>query len=220
MKISKDTQYIDQHLPEAGNEIFSSNNPQVQLAQVISKITNPLFIAVPLFLIISLNTALTTIQGLLWWIITVLGITIAPYVFVLRGVSSGKYSDHNVSDRKQRLVPLSFGLGCIAITFAILILIHASIILIATITSAIVVLVITIVITQKWKISLHAAGITGAVTTIIFVFGPIYLFLTILIAVVGWARWKVRAHTPLQIIAGLTLSAIVTIATWLAFGLH
>jgi hypothetical protein len=200
-------------------EIFHADNLVTKEANIISEAANPLFVAAPTFLLISLKTAPTLSQGVLWWMITVVGISAAPFLFILQGVRRGKYTDRHVSLREQRLVPLLFGISCVIAVFILLLLLHASRAMIATITAVIIALILATVVTRYWKISFHLVGIAGAVTAITLLFGPFCLLLTPLVVIVAWARWQVHAHTLLQALAGITLAVSVTIAIFTAFGL-
>ncbi|TFE22748.1 hypothetical protein [Cohnella luojiensis] len=192
-----------------------------KLAYAISFLCNPLLIAVFLYLTISLRTASHPYEGLLWWIIICLGVSIAPILFIRRGVVRGKFSDHDISKREQRLIPILFALGCMAITLILLIFLHVSERLLATFVGMIGAIVAALLITQfaRWKISLHLIGITGAVLTLSLLVSPKFYFLAVLIAVVGWARWRLEAHTIMQTIAGVALAAGVTAITFRLFGL-
>src|SRR6266700_5704678 len=96
--------------------------PWGRLAQIISDLTNPLYLAIPTFLSIALATAPDVMHAFLWWVVATAGISIAPLLFIWRGVRKGIYSDHHVSIREQRLIPLVFGLSSITLTFAVLLL--------------------------------------------------------------------------------------------------
>ncbi len=194
---------------------------QQKLAHLVSTITNPLFVALPLFLLVALRTAPDVWHALLWWAIIAVGITFAPFLFVRRGVRQGKYSDAHVSVRSQRFIPLLFGLGCMIAVFVLLLLLHASVALLATVTAALIALLVALVITQfaKYKISLHMVGAAGAVTTCCVLIAPAFLLLSPLVALIGWARWKVHAHTPLQALTGTALAVIVTVVVMRLFGL-
>jgi hypothetical protein len=91
--------------------------------------------------------------------------------------------------------------------------------LLATVVAALISLAFAIAITQflRFKISLHMASSAGAVTVCVLLFGPWLLLLTPLIPLIGWARWKVGAHTVLQACAGTILAILSTlIIFWLA----
>lgn len=189
----------------------------VRIAIIISSVMNPLFIAMPIFFIVSLVSAPTPWQGILWWGVTALGISLAPLLFVLDGVRRGRFTDRHVSQREQRLIPLLFGIFCVFAVFCILLALHTSRLLLATLIALISTLIIATLITRYWKISFHLIGIAGALTILFILFGPIMLALSPLIIIIAWARWWVQAHTPLQACAGILLAILITtLVFWLA----
>lgn len=188
-------------------------------AKVISEVTNPLLVALPTFLIVALATAPDVLHALLWWGIAVLGISLAPLLFIWQGVRRGRYADHHVSKREQRRVPLLFGLACMLLAFVLLLFLHASSSLIATVTATLIAVAVAAVITQYWKISLHLVGIAGAMTVCCLLWGSLCLFLSPLVLLVGWARWRLHAHTLLQALAGTILAVSVTILIYWLFKL-
>jgi hypothetical protein len=189
-----------------------------RLADIVSEVSNPLFVALPTFLVIALATARDIPHAFLWWSVTILGISIAPFLFILRGIRQGRYSDRHVSIRQQRFIPLLFGLGCMVAAFVLLSVLDASRVLMATVTSVIMACGISLLVTHYWKISLHLVGMAGAVTVFVLMFGPHFLLLSPLVVLVGWARWQVHAHTVLQACAGASLAIGVTVGIFWLFG--
>lgn len=151
--------------------------------------------------------------------VIVIGISVAPFLFVLRGVRRGTLTDSLLSMPEQRIVPMLFGVFCASSVFLILFLLGTSRTLIVTIATVLVGSIITLVITRSWKISLHLVGMTGSVTVLTLVYGPLFLLLSPLIILVGWARWYVHAHTVWQALAGAALAISVTLAFFWLFGL-
>ena len=190
-----------------------------RIAQIVSEVANPLFVALPTFLIVALDTAPNWQRGVLWWIVTSLGISAAPLLFVYQGVRRGRFSDHHLSVRTQRLVPLVVGLLCAAIALMLLLLLQASTALLATVAAVLVCGICTLAITTCWKISFHLVGAAGAATVLTLLFGPIGLVLIPFVALVGWARWRVGAHTVTQALAGTALAIVITVGMFLIFGL-
>jgi len=76
---------------------------------------------------------------------------------------------------------------------------------------------ILILITFKYKISIHASGITGPVTALVYIVGAtmIPLFLTVL--PVAWARVELKAHTKMQVTTGAVLT---TLLTWIQMSIY
>lgn len=68
----------------------------------------------------------------------------------------------------------------------------------------------------RWKPSVHASGVTGPATWLALVFGLPALAFFALLAPVLWARLRLRAHTPTELVAGALLAAALT---WLQFEL-
>jgi membrane-associated phospholipid phosphatase len=121
--------------------------------------------------------------------------------------------------REQRITPLLFAIGCVILAFVLLIVLHASRPLIATVTAVLVACTIATVITKYWKISFHLVGVAGAVTVLWLMFGPLAAVLVPMVVLVAWARWRVGAHTPLQALAGTVLAVSVTVGTCWLFGI-
>lgn len=198
----------------------TAETPGEKVAHGVSVVANPLFVALPLFLTVALHTAPDPGHALLWWAIIAVGITGLPFVFIRMGVRKGRYTDDHVSNRAQRLVPLSFGLLCMVLVGALLFFLGVPHALLATVTAALLSLACAIAITSllRFKISLHMVGSAGAVTICTVMFGPLLLVLSPLVVLIGWARWKVRAHSAVQACAGTALAVLITLVTLWLFG--
>ncbi|HID90966.1 TPA: hypothetical protein EYP44_03295 [Candidatus Bathyarchaeota archaeon] len=83
--------------------------------------------------------------------------------------------------------------------------------------SAISVLVAAFVIyaiRPRWKISAHAATLTGVCSALSLI-DPIFVPLTSLLPPVIWSRLRLKAHTPLQIVAGTAVGLLVPLAVFI-----
>jgi len=69
---------------------------------------------------------------------------------------------------------------------------------------------IATLISLKWKISVHAWGITGPLTSLIFQFGLLLSPIWLLVVPVGWARLEMKAHSLSQILAGAMIAIPLT----------
>ena len=77
--------------------------------------------------------------------------------------------------------------------------------------------VIMLLITLRWKISIHASGVAGPATALVYSMGVWAAAFFILLVPVGWARVQLKAHTPWQVFAGALVTAI---ATWLQLKIY
>jgi hypothetical protein len=210
---------ITEDISETGFEGTAHTSGE-KVAHWISVGTNPLLVALPLFAVVALHTAPDVQHGLLWWGVIALGFTVAPVLFIREGVRKGRYTDTHVSKRSQRLLPLSFGLLCMGVVFTVLLWLAVPPVLLATVVASLVAVALSLIITQvlRFKISLHMVGSAGALTTCLLLFGPPLLLLTPLVLCIGWARWRVRAHTLLQAGVGTLLAILVTLVVFWLFG--
>lgn len=193
-----------------------------RLAAIISVVVHPGYVALPTLLVVALASAPGPVVGLLWWLAAVVGISGIPILFIAQGVRSGRYADRHLSRREQRVVPLLVSLVSVSMTFAVLVLVHASRALLATIVAVLLGGVLALVITYgaRWKISLHTGGITGTVTVFVLLFGAPALFLVPLILAVAWARCRVQAHTLAQVVAAAALALAVTVGVFHVLAVH
>jgi len=197
------------------------NTAGYRIAYWISFLFHPFVLVVPLFFIVSFLYADHAYEGALWGLIVSVGVAGAPYAFIRRGVLSGRWTDRDISRREQRLVPFLFTLACMSGALAILILAGAPVQLLATFVGMVLAVAAALFVTQaaRWKISLHMIGVAGAVMTLGLLATPLTFWLAPLVPLVGWARWRVKAHTPMQALAGATLAATATLVVYGAFGL-
>ena len=160
-------------------------------------------------------------DGLRW--LTVIGVgLLVPFGLIWWGVKKGKLTDIHVSRRSERLVPLLVGLMALGGMLAGLLLLSASRPLVATLVAVIVSFALASLITQvaKYKISLHIDSAAGAVTVCCLLTSPIFLALSPLVLLIAWARWKLEAHSPFQVVCGAALAVAMTVTTFWLFGLR
>ena len=70
----------------------------------------------------------------------------------------------------------------------------------------------------RYKASGHAAGVSGPVAIMIYIYGIIAAPLLVLLPLVTWARLAAEGHNLWQTIVGATMSALISIGVLWAFG--
>ena len=181
---------------------------RVQFARYISIIFSPVTISLPAIFLVALYHQEPL--SLFFAAIVVLFLSIGPMLYILVGVSLGKFSDMDVSIRSQRLGPFLFGITSSLIGFFILQFNNApknleNVLLIASTLG-----LILMIITFWWKISMHASGLSGTVTFLTILYGKFVLPAFLLVFLVGWSRVVLKRHTVAQVTAGAVLSAVFT----------
>jgi len=142
-----------------------------------------------------------------------------PLILVVYMLKRGIISDFYANDRNERFIPfmstiLSYTMGTVA-----LMAVRAPEQITALMACYIVNGVVLLLITMKWKISIHASGIASPVTALVYLLGTRLLPLFLLFLPVAWARVELKAHDKKQVTAGAVIS---TVLTWLqmAFYVH
>lgn len=185
---------------------LASRPRRVRIARLISNILAPATISVPMILLIAFYQARNVVSALLYALLTLLFLSVGPFVYILIGVRQGKLSDVDVSKRSERVGPFIFGLISVCLGWFALILTHAPnaliTVLIVTVISGLVMMIITL----WWKISLHASSMAGAATMLTVFYGAAMLPTFALLVLVSWSRVVLRRHTLAQVVAGSLLS--------------
>jgi hypothetical protein len=141
-----------------------------KVASVISLIFNPAVTAAFAFLI--LLYPMQSIQTFLLLMATCITFgTIVPLMMMYQLTKRGLISDFNVSERQERTGPF---VGAAASYFAgggALLLLRAPTIIITLMLCYACNTVIMLLITLRWKISIHASGIAGPTIALIYSMG-------------------------------------------------
>lgn len=181
------------------------------LARILSTVFNPFLTSLALFVILAHATARTTFD--FWWLLglSTFFTSIGPMIYVFWLYGTDRISDLDMSVRHEREAVFGafvvfYLLGTLALWAT-----HAPSLMIASMAAYTVSTLIVQYITRYWKISTHALGITAPLVVLTLLYGNQTLPFWILIPMVGWARVYLKAHTPMQVIAGALLALGSTI---------
>lgn len=178
------------------------------VARIITESTAPAILAVAGLLVVAIHSAGSG-AGAAWGGFAALLVTGVPLAYVAKGIKSGKWTDHHIADRTQRAVPLLIASASVAVAALLLVLVRAPRDLIALVLAQLVGLIVVLVVSRWWKISIHTAVAGGLLGILLVLFGPwAWLGLPILVAV-GWSRIVLDAHTWAQVLAGGAMGLLI-----------
>jgi membrane-associated phospholipid phosphatase len=120
------------------------------------------------------------------------------------------FSDLDVSKRETRTPLLLIAITSYSVATIIFSITNTKILFLLALGCTFVSLIITVV-NLFWKVSIHCAGVTGPIFSLIFVFGLTALPLSLIIGLVGWSRIKLKNHTFSQTLVGTLISLTVGI---------
>ncbi|MFC4060354.1 hypothetical protein ACFOWE_18780 [Planomonospora corallina] len=143
-----------------------------------------------------------------------------PAGVILAGVRSGRLDSHHLVDRASRTRPLLVAMVAVVVALVLLASLGGPRLLVATVAAMLSALALTVPITLRWKISFHAAVSAGTVVVLAHVLPavPVVAAGAPVVAVICWARVRLRHHTTAQVAAGAVTGAGSAWATLAAFG--
>ncbi|MCW4035711.1 MAG: hypothetical protein NWE75_00810 [Candidatus Bathyarchaeota archaeon] len=137
----------------------------------------------------------------------------STYYLVKKGIIPDMYA----SDRDSRKEPFLWAMASYITGVTVLLYVKAPFGVTALMACYFVNAIVMLFITLKWKISIHAVGVTGPITALVFELGAKMLPFFLLMLPVAWARLELKAHNKLQVAIGAILSSFLT---WLQMILY
>ncbi|HEX3463536.1 MAG TPA: hypothetical protein VHS78_05735 [Candidatus Elarobacter sp.] len=180
-------------------------------ARIFSTVCNPFLTSLALFVILAGARSNGTTD---FWILlfnSAFFTSIAPMLFIFYLYATDRISDLDMSIRTERervfiAFVVFYALGAIDLW-----VIHAPVIMTASMAAYAVSSLVVQWITRYWKISTHALGITAPLVALTVLFGQRPAPFYVLIPIVGWSRVYLRAQTVLQVVAGTLLALGTTL---------
>ena len=178
-------------------------------ARLLTEVLAPLPVVAALLVAVAWRTAATPVQAVTWGVLSAIFASAVPFAYIIRGVRRRRLTDHHVSVRQQRPLPLLVAICSIAAGLILMTLFGAPRPMVALVAAMTVGLLVSLAITLLWKISVHTAVVSGAVVIVTLVFGPGFAALAPLIALIGWARLERGDHTLPQVLTGAAIGAAI-----------
>lgn len=189
---------------------------RINLAKFVS-----LFFGIPwlfaVIIVLLYKADLTRAQVLLLGGIFLIFNIVIPFLSLYYLYKSGRISDYDVTKRDERFAPLSITMFSFLISLILTGLVGNA--LIFEFSAIIfVILLVNLLITFSWKISLHM-GINVASSMLInALYGWKFSFLYLSIPLIYWSRYTLHRHSPKQLIGGLVISGGITVVGLRYFG--
>ena len=185
-------------------------NSKLRLAKTVSNLTNPPIICIPLFLIICLTLSWDNLGEFpVLELISIIFTSILPMAIILYWAKKTG-NDKDISNRKDRKTPLIVGTISYFIGFVISLSLGLNDFLTFLLLCYSINTFIIMLITSKWKISVHTTGMSGPVCALIILLGPAGAVLGMIYPVLIWSRVTLKKHTMSQAIAGGVFGFIMT----------
>jgi len=193
------------------------------LAHAISKLTNPCILSVVILLSIAITKS-SNIRELVGWIaIILLFFVLIPVVYLYVRTSKSMNSIKSVFEltiffkrhpKDILILALLLGLPCLAILWFI----KAPAILISTLVALIAGSIVTALFNIFYRVSFHLTAITILIVMVAQAWGQVFFILLAAIPPIAWAKYQIRDHTIPQLLMGISVGTVVSLATLYMFG--
>lgn len=191
----------------------------MSLEKIVSILFHPVFVpTITVFLVVKIYSNIIILENQAGIILigTCVFSLILPLLSVFILLLTKKIDSLEMPKKEERFLPILFGSIWMILGFYFMKEIFSYAPIMKSIyLGAIYVMLISLLITKKWKISLHMLAIGGATGVFImleFLFGQnlMLLLITILISgILGFSRLSLKAHSLNQIYAGFIVGNII-----------
>lgn len=148
--------------------------------------------------------------GIGWGVVAAVFTAVLPTLILRLGEQRQYWGDRHVRRRQDRIVAAPGVMASVITGTALLYRFDAPVEVTALVTAMLTVLLALLVITFFWKVSVHSAVASGALTILATVFGPWLLVLAPVVVLIGCSRIRLRCHTAGQVGVGFLIGAAVS----------
>lgn len=185
-----------------------------RIAEILSAATRLPLLAVPLFLLV--GAAAAGWRGTLWALLCLALTSGLSLVYLMYLARSGSVRDPLKIPQEERVRPLRVVAGLHVGAWVIVTLLGAPVPLRAVLLSYALSTLAFAAFAPFAKISLHTAGISGALVCLLYVFGPWGMLFAPVLPAVWWSRRMLGRHTHTELALGVLVGGGLT---WISFQL-
>lgn len=196
----------------------------ITTARLISRVTNPCFLSVVVLILMAcidfkeLWTAISHVA------LIFLCLVLLPVAYVLirmarRGTRAERPGDlvNYLKEHPEDVGALGMILGLPSVL--VLLSLDAPKFLVATLTSLLACSLMIALVRRLYRVSYHLAGVTCLIIMTAQTWGQVYLATAVIIPAIVWARYMLREHSLVQMLAGSILAVVVCIVALYGYGL-
>lgn len=178
-------------------------------SRAVSVFTHAPFLSALMFVLLGITaddpmTVVATIA------VSILTATLIPVLVVHHYSVRCGNTDGDVVRREDRARPLIGGVLSYLLGVVLLYAIGAPRICTVMMLSYALSTAVVMLISTRWKISIHATGVMGPAMALSMVYWPWGLVMFALLPPVMWSRYVRRKHTPLQLVGGAVYGFVAT----------
>ena len=187
-------------------------SPLHRVADTLSWVISPVVVAPAAYAAIVMLGFGNDLNRTSWVMVLFLASTLAPVLLITGLKKTGKISDYNITFREQRFLPLLALVGVNALGYEFMQQLAAPRLLTGILLFNAVNMVLILLITLQWKISIHLFSLASSIALLFVQFGATALWLLTLLPLLMWSRIVLKAHNFMQTLVGGVVGFVVTFA--------
>ncbi|MCF2136412.1 MAG: hypothetical protein K9W43_04145 [Candidatus Thorarchaeota archaeon] len=198
------------------DEILDLDGRHIRPARIISRLTPaPIFnIYIALVIVVaSPNDLGPILNPVTAFLICLCLMVVAPILPIVYNAWKG-HVDLDVSVRDHRTKFFLYSLICYALAYGLYAWFYCDIFRVLA-AAYLMVTTAVMLLTFKTKVSVHAAGVGGPSTALIYMYGMVAIPVIVIWFVVVWSRSVLKQHTLIQGALGIMVGFVVTLTTYI-----
>jgi len=176
----------------------------------ISFLFHPMLISFSVFYVLIFGRGTVNENASTQFIVCFIFSNLIPIITVLILKKTGKISDLDASEKKQRIFPLTLGIIYSGIAFLLLTYLKADVLVRGLMFTYMTNTLLIISITKFWKISIHTMGVAGPIAVLWLAGFQFPLTAAIILISVSYSRVILKHHSWTQVIAGSVTGLVIT----------
>jgi len=179
------------------------------LAKAVTLLMNAPLLAVATFVYIYYTDGARLSPTVLLTAVFFSGILPVSIIFIQR--RSGMVTEMMVNEKDERTKPFLGAISSYFLGLSALAYLEAPVAMVYLMACYLVNSLFMMIITLRYKISIHASGVAGPATFLVHQYGMRLWPLTLVMVVVGWARLELKMHTVGQVAWGVLVTVLLTL---------
>ena len=206
------------------NDVKASRSGNTKIPRLITNILHPWVVLVPVMALAAYQAVREPFDCIKWTLLALVPALISPLIYakvkstmLSRNGSPQKISRSLFRDNPVQLLIMAglFGIPAALILYFLSAPRNLLIIILGVTTVMFVIALVNF----TYRASFHLAMVTSMLTSLWFLFGNISLFAFLLLPILCYSRYRLGAHTTLQMVAGFLIGLAVSIVVFYVFGL-
>lgn len=181
------------------------------IALSISFVGSPFIVIASMLIFLAWHYKDGVLQFYSYLVVTAIFVLIIPIAYMVENIKDLKFIDLHLTRKEDREKVLLVTAFSVLVGYLMLSFIGMPKPLLLVELVVLINLFVISILTFRMKLSIHLAVLTIVATLVVFFLGYSYIWLYLLLLPLGWGRYYREKHSLPEILAGTSLSFIVTL---------